>query len=76
MTKLTVSKIQQMGIDSLPYYSTYARLDVPFNATMDEVEAAARRKLRSGHDTPDAQKFYAIMKRWHEHRQAGRIIKL
>ena len=72
--QLTLSKIAKMGIDSLPYYGTYSRLDLPVSATMEQVEIAARRKLRSGHETPDAYKFYAIMKRWHQHRQEGRII--
>jgi hypothetical protein len=71
---LTLSQINRMGIDSLPYYGTYARLNLRISATPDEVETAARGKLRSGHETPDAHKFYAIMKRWHAHRQAGRII--
>jgi hypothetical protein len=74
MAALTLSRITRMGVDSLPYYGTYARLNLPRGATMDEVEKAARRKLQSGHETPDAHKFYAIMKRWHEHRLAGRII--
>lgn len=72
--KMTLSSIARAGMDSLPYYATYSRLNVAWSATPEEVEQAARRKLRSGHDTPDAIKFYAIMKRWHQHRQAGRII--
>ena len=72
--KLTISRIAKMGIDSLPYYGTYERLDLPLSATPEQVETAARHKLKSGHETPDAHKFYAIMKRWHEHRQVGHII--
>jgi hypothetical protein len=66
--------LMRLGIDKLPYYGTYARLDMPLSANAAEVEAKARTRLRSGHDTPDALKFYAIMQRWHEHRQAGRIL--
>ena len=58
----------------LPYYSTYSRLNLSLAATPAEVETAARGKLRSGHETADAHKFYAIMQAWHAHRQAGDIL--
>lgn len=72
--KLTISSIARAGIDSLPYYGTFSRLNVAWSATPEEVEQAARKKIKSGHETPDALLFYAITKRWREHRKAGRII--